>query len=361
MDKKIKNILKKLEDNGFKAYLVGGYVRDYLLGKISNDIDICTNALPKDLHNIFTINNNSNNYGGFNLQIDNYNIDITTFRKELNYKNRKPIEIEYVNNLEEDIIRRDFTINTICMDKDEHIIDLLNGINDLNNQTIKMVGDVKTKIMEDPLRILRAIRFASVLNFQIDDILHKEILSNYELINTLSKERIKEELNKILLNSNFLKGLSLLKEYKILDLLNITYNDDIVFVNDICGMWAQINFSSNLSFTKIELTNIINIRQIIKDGVIDNKTLYKYGLYTSLVSSEILNIDKKIITKKYNKLPIKSKNDLNITSKEIINILNIEPSKIIEDIKLELIDNILDYKIKNKNSELKKYIKNRKE
>lgn len=356
MDKIIKNILKTIEDNGFKAYLVGGYVRDYLLGISSFDVDICTNALPKDLHNIFQNNTNSNNYGGFNLKIKNYNIDITTFRKEIKYNNRKPIEIEYLNDLNEDIKRRDFTINSVCMTKDEKIIDLVNGIEDINNHKIRMLGNIVERLMEDPLRILRAIRFASILNFDIEESLSKEIQNNYLLVNNLSNTRIKEELTKILLNKNFKRGLSLLKEYKILDLLNITYKDDIVFVNDICGMYAQLNFSSNLAFTKLELSNIINIRQIIVDGNINNKTLYKYGLYTSLVAASILNIGKKYVTKMYNKLPIKSEKDLNITSEEIMNILNIPPSKEIKIIKEELINNILDNKLKNKNSDLRKFI-----
>lgn len=356
MDKIIKNILKKIEDNGFKAYLVGGYVRDYLLGIKSYDIDICTNALPKDLHHMFPSNSNSNNYGGFNLKIKKYNIDITTFRKEIQYDNRRPIQIEYLDNLESDIIRRDFTINSVCMDYNEHIIDLVNGIEDINNRKIKMLGNIKERLEEDPLRILRAIRFSSVLNFQIDEKLSKEIENNYKLVSTLSNTRIKEEINKILLNPNFKKGLSLLKKYRILDLLNISYNDDITFVNDICGMWAQINFSSNFAFTKVELSNIINIRQIIEDEYITNRTLYNYGLYISLVSADILNMNKKDIVKRYNKLSIKSIKDLDISSKEIIELLNIEPSKIIKDIKEELINNILDNKLKNKNSELRKYI-----
>ena len=359
MDKIIKNILKTIESHNFKAYLVGGYVRDYLIGIKSYDIDICTNALPKDLHTIFPNNSNNNNYGGFNLKIDKYNIDITTFRKEITYNNRRPIEIEYLNDLESDIKRRDFTINSICMDKDEHIIDLAHGIDDLSNHNIKMLGNIQKRLEEDPLRILRAIRFSSVLNFEIDKDLHKAIVDNYELINNLSKTRIKEELNKILLNKNFKKGLFLLKEYKILDLLNISYNEDIIFVPDLGGMYAQINFSNDFPFTKLELTNIINIRQIIEDGVIDNFVLYKYGLYNSLVASDILNLNKKEITKKYNKLPLKKDSDLNITSKEIISLLKIEPSKVIKEIKNDLINNILDNKLKNKNSILKKYIINK--
>lgn len=356
MDKIIKTVLKKLIDNNYQAYLVGGFVRDYLLGIKSYDVDICTNALPKDLHTIFPNNYNSNTYGGFNLKIKNYNFDITTYRKELKYNNRKPIEIKYLNNLEEDIIRRDFTVNSVCMDINEKIIDLVDGVRDISNHQIKMLGNIKERLEEDPLRILRAIRFASTLNFEIDYKLETEIINNYTLVKTLSNTRIKDEINKILLNKNFKKGLFLLKKYKILSLLNINYNDDIVFVNDISGMWSQINFPSNFIFTKQELSNIIEIRQIVKDGVIDNKTLYNYGLYVSLVSGEILNINKKIIHKLYNRLPIKNANDLEISSEEIMNILNIIPSKKISEIKEELINNILEYRLKNKNTELRKYL-----
>ena len=360
MDKIITNILEKIENKGFEAYLVGGYVRDYLLGIKSFDVDICTSALPKDLHKIFPNNHNSNTYGGFNLKIKKYNIDITTFRKELKYEKRKPIEIIYIDSLEEDIKRRDFTINTICMDKNEKVIDFLNGIDDLNNRKIRMIDNIDVRLQEDPLRILRAIRFASILNFKIDDELDKKIKNNYKLVSKLSLERIKQELNKILLDKNFINGLYLLKEYKILDLLDITYNE-IKYVNDICGMWAQLETNKNYAFTKQELFNIINIRHIVNGGFIDNKILYKYGLYISLVSAEILDIPVKKIHQMYNKLPIKSLNDLNITSEEIINILNINPSKKIKEIKNELVDKILDKKLNNETSELRKYLLQRKE
>ena len=103
MDKIIKNILKKIENEGYEAYIVGGFVRDLLLGKPSYDVDICTNALPMNLKQIFGLTQNSNGYGGFNLKIKKYNIDITTYRKEKKYNNRRPVEVEYINNLFEDI------------------------------------------------------------------------------------------------------------------------------------------------------------------------------------------------------------------------------------------------------------------
>ncbi len=360
MDKIIKNILKKLEDDGFKAYLVGGFVRDYLLGIKSNDIDICTNALPKDIHRLFPSYNKKNDYGGFNLKIKNYNIDITTFRKELKYENRRPTELIYIDDLNEDIKRRDFTINSICMDKDEQVIDLVNGVNDLNNFLIKMNGNIKERLIEDPLRILRAIRFSCTLNFNIEDNLLKEIKDNYQLINTLSKDRIKGELNKILLSPNYNKGLSLLKELKILDLLNIKY-DDITYVSDLCGMWSQLEFSSYFTFTKQEKRNIIKIRQIINKGYIDNKILFTYGLYTSLVAGQILNISKKKINKMFNDMPIQFAEDLDITSEEIMTILKIKPSEKIKKIKRHLINKILDGKLENKNKILINYLKNRQE
>ena len=126
-------------------------------------------------------------------------------------------------------------------------------------------------------------------------------------------------------------------------------------------MWAQLKLNRDYTFTKQENLNIINIRQIISKGILDNRVLYKYGLYNSLVAGEILNINKKEINKLYNELPIKSINDLQITNKEIIELLNILPSKKIKDIKEEMIDLILQEKLKNQKSELKKFVLNRKE
>lgn len=356
----IKNILNEIEKNGFKAYLVGGFVRDYLLGKESMDVDICTNALPKDLHKMFPNNSNSNLYGGFNLKIKNYNIDITTFRKELKYANRKPTEIVYIDSLEEDIVRRDFTINSICMNSSCEIIDLVNGCDDLNKRIIRMLGNIKERLTEDPLRILRAIRFATILDFDIDSELDKEIMDNYMLVNNLTSDRCKMELNKIFMSKNYNKGLELLKRYNLLDILGLSY-DEVSYVSDISGMWAQFNISRNYGFTKQELTNIIKIKEILNIGVINNKILYKYGLYCSIVAGEILNINKKTILKRYNKLDIKSMNDLQISNKEIIELLDIEPGKIISDVKKDIVNEILNGKLKNRNNDIRKYILKRKE
>lgn len=354
MEKNIKKILETLENEGYQAYLVGGYVRDYLLGVTSFDVDIATDALPKDIHRIF--NSSKNNYGSVNIKVDKLNVDITTFRKDLNYVNRRPSKVVYINNLKDDLERRDFTINAICMNKNGKIIDLLNGCKDLDRRTIKMIGSIDVKLKEDPLRIMRAIRFACILDFKIEDELYEKIKEYSHLVGDLSKERIKNELDKILISKNYKYGLELMKDTKISEVLEINY-DDINYVDDLLGMWAQVKVL-NIPFTNVEKGNIIKITEVLDFGKIDNEILYKYGLYISRVAGKILNIKTTKISKMYNKLPIKSREDIDITSKEISSIVGVgevigETYKIIEK-------EILNYRLKNKKSEILKYLEKRK-
>ena len=173
-------LLKKLENNGYEAYIVGGFVRDYILNIESVDVDITTNATPMDLKRIFKDSCLPNEeYGSVRVIVRNIHFEITTYRKEYEYlNNRKPIKFEYINNLEEDLKRRDFTINTLCMDSNCRILDLLGGIEDINDKVIDTVGDSDKKFSEDALRILRAIRFATVLNFKLKDNVKRAIIKN---------------------------------------------------------------------------------------------------------------------------------------------------------------------------------------
>ena len=356
MHKIIKEVLEVLNKHGYQAYLVGGFARDTLLGIKSYDVDICTSALPKEVHAIF--NMHSNNYGGANMTIGNYNFDITTFRKESNYKNRKPEKIEYIDDLKTDLLRRDFTINTIVMDKYGKVIDLLNGIEDLNNRLIKMVGNPSKRIEEDPLRILRAIRFATILDFQIDGKLVEVIKEKKTLINNLSKTRVREELDKILCNENFKKGLNLLKDLGIAEVIGISW-DEINYIDDLMGMWSQIKFT-NLPFTNNEKSNIIKVTEVVNSGNVTSETLFKYGLYINIVAGMILNIDVKKINMLYTKLPIKDKSEIDIKGNEIIELLNILPGKIVSDIYDELTTEILKGNLKNRKKFIKKFLLARK-
>ncbi len=358
MEKIIKKILEKIENDGYEAYVVGGYVRDKILGKNSYDVDICTNALPKKLHKLFQVNT-KNNYGGFNLKIKKYNIDITTYREEIKYENRKPIEIKYINNLITDIKRRDFTINTLCMNKEGKIIDLLNASDDIKKKIIKMVGNPEIKIKEDPLRIIRAIRFATTLNFVLDDELKKTIKNNSEKVKKLSPIKIRSELNKILLSSNYQYGLNLITELGLKENLELEY-DEIKYASDLLVMWSQIKCSDKL-FSKTEYDNIKSIQVIIAKKIIDEFVLYQYGLYLCTAAGEILGYPKKYINKIYNNMEINQDKTLQITSQDIMNILNIEPSKKIKEIQNELVELILEKKLKNNTKSIKNYLINRKD
>ncbi len=354
MEKNIKKILETLNKNNYQAYLVGGYVRDFLLGINSFDVDIATDALPKDIHRIF--NSSKSNYGSVNFLMGKYNIDITTFREDLNYVNRKPSTVNYITSLEKDLTRRDFTINAICMNKDGKIIDPMHGCDDLDKRLIRMIGDIDTKLKEDPLRIMRAIRFSAILNFDIEENLYEKIKENKDLVKTLSSSRIKEELDRIFMSKNFKKAIDIFKDTKINEVLGIDFGA-INYVDDPIGMWAQVKVS-NIPFTNAAKGNIIKITEVLDFGRINNEILYKYGLYVSMTAGKILNINPKNITKMYNKLPIKSREDIDIDTKYISD--NFGTGKIIGSIYQDLESSILKGKIKNKKKEIIKYLNERK-
>lgn len=349
----IRQVLNKIEEKDFEAYIIGGYVRDYLLGKKSFDIDICTSATIDDLMTIFP-NAKFNNIGGITFTLKKYNFEITTYREELTYKNRKPIKINFVDDILIDLKRRDFTINALTMDKKGQINDYLNSLIDLENKEIKMIGDINTKITEDPLRILRAIRFAVTLDFNLEPKLYEYIKNNISLVSTLSDTRIKEELDKILLSSNITKYLNLLEDLGLIKLLEITF-DKIIPVKSIIGMYAQLNIKYNLPFTKEETKNINNLKNILNEEPLTSYTIYNYGLDLSLIASSILKIDSKIVIKMSKNLPIKSIKDIKITSKEIKDILNID-NKEIGKIYQDLENLIISGKIKNTNKSIRKYL-----
>ena len=162
-------LLDEITSYGFQAYIVGGFVRDYILGIESNDIDINTNATPKEIKNIFDSCLPNEDYGSVTVIKKGVRFEITTFRKEMSYlDNRRPSQIEYIDDLYQDLLRRDFTINTLCMNKDGEIIDFLGGRSEIDSRVVKTVGNAKTRFEEDSLRILRAVRFATILDFKLD-------------------------------------------------------------------------------------------------------------------------------------------------------------------------------------------------
>ena len=358
MFEKAIEVLKLIEKKGFKAYIVGGYVRDIYLSLNSSDIDIATSATPKDLVKIFKKNISiDEKYGSTKLNYKNYWYDITTFRRDIKYKdNRKPTEIEYVGTIGEDLNRRDFTMNSLYMDKDGNIIDVFNAKKDINNKAIKCIGNADEKLKEDALRILRAIRFATVLNFKIDKDLEHAIKKNISNLKDLSFHRKKEELNYIFRSPNYEYGISLIYKYKLDKVLEISNLKKIKQTSDVLGMWAQISYSDNYPFSRLERETIGNIREMLVYKKIDNYSLYKYGILISLTVGEILGIDKKNILKSYEELKIHSESDIVLNNLDIANILKTEPSYKTREILNDIEYKILSNKLNNDEKELKEYI-----
>ena len=350
--------IETLEENGFEAYIVGGLVRDYYLGIESNDIDVCTNARPSDVRNIFKDNCVPNDdYGSVTVNIKNTSIEVTTYRKEIKYvDNRRPSEYFYIDNLLDDLKRRDFNINTLCMNKNKEIIDLLNGRRDLEAREINTVGDSYTKFSEDALRILRAVRFATILNFKLSDDVKESIMKTKHLLKNLSYERKKEELNKIFASIHVRYGVMLLLELGLDKELELDNLRNIKNFDDLMGIWALLDVCDIYPFSKNEKEIITDILETLNLNNLDPMVLYKYGLYVNIVSGGIKNIDKKQIAYVYDNLPIKSISELNISGDDVMAVLKIEPGKQIKDILDDVEEAVVRGKIENDNYKLKRYI-----
>lgn len=361
MKEKALEVLKILYEHGYESYVVGGYVRDIILKRKTNDIDICTSATPKEILEIFDdVIVSDMQYGSVVIAYKGYKFDTTTFRKEIKYEgNRKPVKIKYIKDIKKDLLRRDFTINTLCMDKDGNILDILNIISDIDNRLLKTVGNPRYRIKEDSLRILRCIRFATILDFNIEN-KTKHFLTKYSyLLKNLSTNRKKEELDKIFLSKNKERGRKLLLELNLTNALDLDKLATITMCTDLTGIWCQLEVDNIYPFTKVEKEQMTKLRELLKYDKIDNYLLYKYGLYLCTVYAEIKGISRKKLSTMYSNLPILTRKDINVTGEEISIILNKTPGKYIKDILDDIEINILNNNINNDKEEITKYIKDK--
>lgn len=201
MPKNVDTAINLLQSAGFEAYAVGGCVRDSLLGKTPNDWDITTSAKPEDMKSVF-VNfhciDTGIKHGTVTVVIDGEPLEITTFRLDGEYEdNRHPKSVTFTSDLGADLGRRDFTVNAMVYSKKTGTVDLFGGQNDLKNKIIRCVGDPDRRFNEDALRILRALRFASALDFEIEEKTAQSLLKNRALLGNISEERIAKELLKL--------------------------------------------------------------------------------------------------------------------------------------------------------------------
>ena len=252
-------ILNLLHTHGYEAFFVGGCVRDYLLNRTINDYDITTSALPEQMVNLANSENiniitSGIKHGTVAFILNKEVIECTTYRTEGKYSdNRHPDKVSFTTSLKDDLIRRDFTINALCYDG-EKIIDYTNGINDLNNHIIRAIGDADKRFKEDALRIMRAIRFSCTLHFDIDPDTLTSIINNSYLLNNIARERIRDELIKILESDeeNILIKLKsgnvlhyIIKEYQLIYDITQETPYHIYNVFDHCNVALNASIGSN--------------------------------------------------------------------------------------------------------------------
>lgn len=199
-------VLDRLHENGYEAYIVGGSVRNMLLGISVDDFDITTNALPSETKSLFpdfTVVETGIKHGTVTVVINGENVEITTYRTEGEYTDsRHPDRVEFTTSLELDLSRRDFTVNALAYDGEGTVVDLFGGEEDIKSKVIRAIGNPHERFNEDALRILRAVRFSSVLGFDIDAKTKEAMLECKHLLSKISKERIAVEINKFLCGKN---------------------------------------------------------------------------------------------------------------------------------------------------------------
>jgi len=319
----IQQVLNMLESAGYEAYIVGGYVRDFLIGIETKDCDITTSATPDQVESLFDqVVTIGKVHGTIGVLVEGEMIEVTTYRIDGAYDNhRHPQSVTYTASLEEDLVRRDFTMNAMAMNKDGVIIDLVGGQNDLQAKLIRAVGDPDVRLQEDALRILRAIRFQSGLGFQIEEELLQAMQKHAFLIAQLSKERVLEELRKFLSGAFFKHALATYQTISIPGL-------PVKFVaNQHLSVAEQFAVASLLEgydatewpWTKEEKQLLTQLATMASTSPTDLELYYMDNISSKLkVGALVYRWDDSMLNQRWQALPIHQRKDLAINGRDIV-------------------------------------------
>lgn len=370
-------VINLIELNGYEAYFVGGFVRDYLLGVESNDIDIATNALPNQVANIFKVVNTGIKYNCVTVIYEGYSFETTTYRLETGYIDYRHPSYEVGKVLTDDLRRRDFTINAMAMNKDLEVIDIFGGLNDLKSGIIKTVNDPQKRFTEDALRMLRAAYFAAKLDFSIERETLSAMRRNSHLVQNLSLDRMTWELEKIINSKHFTKGINYLIESSIAPYLG-NFKNGIFLIQE-----KEISSISWMSFIGIsyfdseddlsllhlkdnsinQIKTAIKLAKEIKNNKFNRLHLFEFGLRVVKLANDInaLIFNSKdygeFLDKEYQKMPIHSLSELAINGNDILEVLDVKDKRQISVILDDLKKCVLLEKIDNRKECIVKYIK----
>lgn len=288
----VKKVVHTLNENGFEAFVVGGAVRDALLGQNPDDWDVTTNSMAEQVKGCFDRHFDTGiRHGTITVLMDKKPVEVTTYRIDGEYKdNRRPETVDFTRDIKEDLKRRDFTINAMAYNNRVGLVDLYGGEEDLENKIIRCVGQADTRFNEDALRILRAIRFAARLGFTIEEETFKSIKRNRYLLKNISAERIQAEVVKMLETSD---DLHLLFESGVAEVILPEVNFNNINLNVPCDRELKLaallynvddakEFFSRLKFDNNTRHNVLKILECSREGTGNTdyevkKMLNRYG------------------------------------------------------------------------------------
>ncbi|MBD5429191.1 CCA tRNA nucleotidyltransferase [Lactobacillus sp.] len=342
-------VLKKINEAGYEAYFVGGSVRDLLLDRHIHDVDIATSAYPMEIKHIFnkTIDTGIK-HGTVTILYNGNSYEITTFRTESGYQDyRRPDHVTFVQNLSEDLKRRDFTINALAMDIEGNIIDHFDGVGDLDRQVIKAVGIAENRFHEDALRMMRAVRFMSQLEFDLEEKTYQAIKDNHALLSKISVERIRDEFVKMGIASGSKRA------FKVF--LDTGLSEEVPYFKgkkELLSIFTQLTFSpmteenlwalmiillkidnqdipkfmrtwKNSNAMERQVAKIVEFFDLISLGIPTNYDLFQRDLKTIILTIDLAHIlgqpiNGSALVDRYEALPIKKQKDLVVDGKTLL-------------------------------------------
>jgi len=369
-----KKVIYDLKKQGYEAYIVGGAVRDHILKQPTTDIDITTNAKPHQVAKIFKTKPTGLKYGTVTVFMGDETFEVTTYRIDGEYvDNRHPEEVTFCETVEEDVKRRDFTINGILMTEKGELIDYVNGRGDLQMKIIKTIGDPVERFTEDALRMMRAFYFQSKLGFQIDKDTRDAITEMKDNLKTVAMERITNEIIKILQGGYVKKALKSMVTTEVHEVLpglklGIEYSeqmDEIPFVDAFFTLCFTLNGSipqewpfSNKHRHRYETARML----AATNQAFDPYTLYTYGIDLCLLANRVNYMLKKTpnlknkIERDYKNLPIQSDLDLKLRATEMIALANKKAGAWVKNLQTEMVIEVLNRRLKNEKNALERYV-----
>ena len=361
-------ILETIEKAGYEAYFVGGSVRDTMLSKPIHDVDIATSAYPEEIKKIFKRTVDTGIEHGTVMILDHgTGYETTTFRTESTYTDfRRPDEVKFVRSLDEDLKRRDFTVNALALTKDGEVIDLFGGVQDMSAQVLRAVGKPEERFHEDALRMMRAVRFAAQLDFKIDDATQKAIAENAPLLANIAVERTNVEFTKLMQGTsasygliemiksglvNFMPGLAntdqdlaayaeLLQNAQPTDdnqawsLLSFELGLSPKDTGEFLKLWKQPNDMIQTAKAVITLMNKLRLGDVSDWDLYQTQDAITTALATIRLSEVTANVED--LSVRYQALPIKHKKELAINGGELMKSLHLTPGPLFGKILADL-------------------------